>query len=143
MVDQDLIKTTFWEGSITDPSHFVNMATNKNNHVVFFLEGMECVGFAWLSGVTGNYAFAHFCFFKEVWGRATEIGKVGMDYWFSWPGTDGPLLDVIVGIMPGFNERAHSYVEKLGWTRLGVIPGMFRDRERNREDAVVYYATRE
>jgi len=92
--------------------------------------------------VTSNYAFAHFCMFREVWGRAIEIGKTGVDYWFSWPGTDGPLLDVIVGIMPGFNHRAHKYVENLGWTRLGVIPGMFRDKERNREDAVIYYISR-
>ena len=142
LVDQELLKTTFWEGTVTDQSHFVRLAKSPNNHMVFFFEEQNCVGFAWLSSVTSNYAFAHFCMFKEVWGRAIEIGKTGVDYWFSWPGTDGPLLDVIVGIMPGFNHRAHKYVENLGWTRLGVIPGMFRDKERNREDAVIYYISR-
>lgn len=142
MVSQGLLKTTFWEGSITDQSHFVRLARSPNNHMVFFFEDTNCVGFAWLSGVTSNYAFNHFCLFKEVWGRSIEIGKDCVDYWMSWPGTNGPLLDVIVGIMPGFNTRAHKYVERLGWTRLGVIPGMFRDLERNRDDAVVYYLSR-
>ena len=142
MVGQGLLKTTFWEENITDESHFVNMCRNPNNHMIFFFENKNCTGFAWLSSVSGNYAFAHFCFFREIWGRSVNIGQMGVDYWFSWPGDDGPLLDVIVGIMPGFNKRAHKFVEKLGWTRLGQIPGMFRDRNRNREDAVIYYISR-
>jgi len=66
-----------------------------------------------------------------------------VDYWFSWPGSDGTrLLDVLIGIMPGFNHRAHRYVEKLGWTHLGKIPNMFKDTEGNREDAIIYYTSR-
>ncbi len=142
MVGQKLLKTTFWEGRVTDESHFVNLARSPNNHMVFFFEERNCVGFAWLSAVTSNYAFAHFCLFKEIWGRSDEVGKKGVDYWFSWPGTEGPLLDVLIGIMPGFNKLAHKFVERLGWTRLGVIPGMFRDSDRNREDAAIYYVSR-
>jgi hypothetical protein len=141
MVSQGLLKTTFWEENITDQSHFVAMARSPNTHMVLFFEGQECVGFAWLSAVTSNYAFAHFCLFREIWGRSVEIGKIGVDYWFSWPGTNGPLLDVIIGIIPGFNKRAHRYVEKLGWTRLGNIPGMFRDKSGVREDAEIYYVS--
>ena len=142
VVDQGLLKTTFWEGSITEASQFIGMVKNTNNHVILFFEEKICVGFAWLSSVTTNYAFAHFCLFREIWGRSVNIGKTGVDYWFSWPGDGGPLLDVIVGIMPGFNKHAHKYVEKLGWIKLGVIPGMFRDKTRNREDAVIYYTSR-
>lgn len=143
IVEQGLLKTTFWEGNVTDHSHFESLAKSSHNHMLFFFEDTNCVGFAWLSSVTTNYAFAHFCMFREIWGRAVDVGKTGMDYWFSWPGTDGPLLDVIVGIMPGFNKHAHKFVESLGWTRLGVIPGMFRDQNRNREDAVIYYRGRD
>ncbi len=142
IVDQGLLKTTFWEGSIADASQFIRMAKNPNNHMVLFFEQKACVGFAWLSAVTSNYAFGHFCLFKEIWGRSVNIGKTCVDYWFSWPGTGGPLLDVIIGIMPGFNKRAHKYVEKLGWVRLGQIPGMFRDKDRVRDDAVIYYISR-
>jgi len=143
LVDQDLLKTTFWEGHITDESHFVTLARNPHNHMVFFFEERNCVGFAWLSGVTSNFAFQHFCLFKEAWGRSVAVGKNCVDYWFSWPGADGlRLLDVLIGIMPGFNKRAHKYVERLGWTRLGVIPGMFKDLDQNRDDAVIYYTTR-
>jgi len=143
MVEQMLLKKTFWEGSVVDQAQFIGMVKNPNNQVVLFFEDENCVGLAWLSAVTSNYAFAHFCLFREIWGRSVNIGKTCMDYWFSWPDKDdGPLLDVIVGIMPGFNTWAHKYVEKLGWIRLGIIPGMFRDKTRNREDAVIYYTSR-
>jgi len=142
MVDQGLLKTTFWEGGVSNESLFVGMAKKPGNHVVFFFEGNNCVGFAWLSSVTSNYAFGHFCLFKETWGHSVNIGKTCIDYWFSWPGSGGPLLDVIIGIMPGFNKRAHKYIENLGFTRLGRLPGMFRDKERNREDAEIYYTSR-
>ena len=142
MVQQKLLKTVFWERQVTDESHFVKLAKNPHNHMVFFFEETNCVGFAWLSSVASNYAFGNFCLFREVWGRTADIGKTCVGYWFSWPGNDGPLLDVIIGIMPGFNERAHKYIEGLGFTRLGVIPKMFRDLDRNREDAVIYYITR-
>ena len=142
IVEQKLLKTTFWEGSITNAVEFVSMVKSPNNHVVFFLEGDDCLGLAWLSAVTSNYAFAHFCSFREIYGRSVKLGKDCVDYWFSWPGDGGPLLDVIVGIMPGINKTAHKYVEKLGWIRLGIIPGMFRDKERNQEDAVIYYTSR-
>ena len=142
IVEQNLLKTTFWEGSIVHLSDFIMMVKNPNNQVVFFFEDQNCVGLAWLSAVTSNYAFGHFCLFREIWGRSVTIGKTCVDYWFSWPGTGGRLLDVIIGIMPGFNRRAHKYVEKLGWVRLGQIPGMFRDKQRNREDAVIYYTSR-
>jgi len=143
MKDQGLLKTMFWEGNITEAKHFISLMQSPNNHPVFFFHNQNCVGFAWLSSVASNYAFVHFCLFKDVWGRAVEVGLNAVDYWFSWPGDDGPLLDVLIGIMPGFNKRAHKYVEKLGWTRLGQIPGMFKDKDRNRENAVVYYKTRE
>jgi len=143
MVDQGLLKTVFWEGHVTNLNHFLALMKSPNNHPVFFFDNKTCVGFAWLSSVAGNYAFTHFCLFKDVWGKAVEVGLNAVDYWFSWPGTDGPLLDVLIGIMPGFNKRAHKYVDKLGWTKLGQIPGMFKDKDRNRENAVVYYKTRE
>ncbi len=142
IVAQGLLKTTFWEGGIDSADQFIDMAKSHINHMVLFFEGKECVGLAWLSGVTTNYAFGHFCLFREMWGRSVKIGKTCVDYWFSWPGEGGPLLDVIVGIMPGFNTRAHNYIKSLGFTRLGVIPGMFRDKDRNREDAVIYYLSR-
>ena len=142
IIDQGLLKTTFWEGGVTEKSQFVALARNPNNHLVFAFEEKNCVGVGWLSAVMSNYAFAHFCLFKEIWGRSVNIGKTCVDYWFSWPGEGGPLLDSIIGIMPGFNKRAHNYVARLGWTRLGRIPGMFRDKTRNREDAVIYYISR-
>ena len=136
-----MVKTTFWEGTIRDGDSFVELLKNPNNHPVLFFRSRVCVGLAWLSSVASNYAFGHFCLLKDIWGVADQVGRDCVDYWFSWPGFNGPLLDVIIGIIPGFNKRAHKYIERIGFTRLGVIPGMFKD-ETSREDAVIFYKTR-
>ena len=54
MIEQGLLKTTFWEENVTDHSHFVNLSKNPNNHVVFFFQGRAVVGFAWLSSLAAG-----------------------------------------------------------------------------------------
>jgi RimJ/RimL family protein N-acetyltransferase len=143
LVRQDLVKSAFWEGGVTDEFGFLAALKNKGNHPVFFVRDGTPVGFAFLSLVTGNYAFGHFCLFKEVWGKeSVEVGKNCIEYWFSWPGLVGPLLDVIIGLMTASNVRAHKYIEKLGFTRLGTIPNMFKNQFMDRDDAVIYFKTR-
>jgi RimJ/RimL family protein N-acetyltransferase len=140
---QGLLKTTFWEERVQYYLQFEGMMKSPNNHPVLFYDGRVCVGLAWLSGVSGNFAFTHYCLFREVWGKRTlEIGQKALDYWFSWPGEDGPLLDVLIGILPGFNKRAHRFADRLGWKRLGEIPRMFKDRQGDRDHAVVYFKER-
>lgn len=139
--DEGLLKTVFWtrEMSMAD---FIGMCQLAGNCLVFAFMGRECVGYAWLNGMSDNHAMAHFCLFKSIWGRRTEqVGKAILEHWFSFPGDDGPLFDTILGIVPGFNRRAHRFIERLGFIHLGTVPNMLKNRF-DREDAEIFYISR-
>ena len=143
-LDQGLIDTVFWDGSLPDERAFLWMCQHPHNIVAFATnEQLTAIGFAWLSSMVGSYAFAHFCMFKDVWGEDAEtLGRLYVDYWFSLSGSEGPLFDTLLGAIPGFNKLAHNYVERIGFQRLGTIPNMLKGQGR-REDAIIYYRSRD
>ena len=143
-VEDGLHKTVFFEGSIQDAMDFISLAKRKSTVMAFVFQGQECAGYAWLTPINGNYAFPHFCFFKEVWGKTShELGEMLLRYWFSWEDAKGPLLDVLIGVIPDFNVKAQHFVEDVGAVRLGMIPRFFRDRDGTRRDGAIYYWTQE
>ena len=135
------LATVFCDGKVSSPEDFIFTMKNPNNIVAFILLDGQIKGFAWLNGCSDNYAFAHFCFFKEVWGKAEAMGKAVLDYWFKFPGVEGPLFDLILGLMPKFNQRAQKFVERLGFVRVGEIPKM-AVRGTDRVPSVVSYLLR-
>ncbi len=133
------------EGSVKTPDEYIQLMQRPSNIPVFLFRGDECLGFAWLNGTSGNMAYAHFLFKKKAWGKWTlHMGRMLMDYWFSFPGKDDePLFEFIFGLMPGFNKAATNYVERLGWTRLGSVPKMLKCAYRtDRASAEIYYISR-
>ena len=142
--DQGLVKTVFWEGGVHDHQGFIEMAKRKRTAMVFVFRGNNCAGYAWLAPIVSNYALPHFCFFKDYWGDTSkELAETVIDYCFSFPTLDGEdrLFDVLVGIIPDFNVRAHRFVESIGAKKVGVIPKMFRNKLERvpLRDAHVYY----
>lgn len=117
----------FYDGTVKDAESFVKFMKDSKILPVIILKEINPVGFAWLSNLSHAHAFAHFAYFKEVWGRDTiNIGKKLTSYWFSIPGSDGKqLIKTLLGVTPTFNKKAISYVKKLGWTILGEIPEMY------------------
>lgn len=133
------LKTVFYDGKMNSPEELVSMMQDSLNLPVIVLVDKKVSGIYWLNGVAGNYAFAHFCAFKETWGKCTkEIAERVLDYWFSFKGSDGYLFDVLLGMIPEFNERAIRYAEDVGFCRVGVIPKM----ARKKDSMVVLYRMR-
>jgi hypothetical protein len=143
--DHGLVNIVYWEGSVRSHQDFISMAKRQGTVMVFAFVGEQCAGYAWLAPIAGNYALPHFCFFKDYWGKQSrEIGHNILDYWFSFPGDNGPLFDVLIGVIPDLNVSACKFVEDLGAIRLGVVPRMFKSTEgKSRRDAVFYYWTRD
>jgi len=140
-VDQGLAKTVYFEGLVNSYDDFIAMAKRKSTVMVFTFMGNDCVGYAWLSPISGNYAYPHFCFFKKVWGeRARELGHLVLDHWFSFvDDSGGRLLDVLFGIIPIFNVSAQRFVADVGAVRLGEVPGLFKTTDGVQKNAVIYY----
>ena len=105
----------------------------------FILYNQTIAGFTWLSEIGKNSAVGNFCFFKPFWGYGIpeELGQMVLDYWFSFPGKDKPLFDIIIGKTPEWNRKAVSYIKKLDFTILGTIPYLSRGR-----GMVISYKTR-
>ena len=136
MQEQDLVATTFWEGTTDTKERFIALMKAERNIVQFILCGGQLLGVTWINGLSGNYAFAHFCLFR---GRKTrEIGKLVQQYWFDLDAS----LDIFIGMIPECNRLANNFVQRLGWTKLGAIPGMFKHIDGKRQAAVIHYTSR-
>ena len=120
MQSEGLDKIVFYSGIVRTAKDFIETMKSKNNFPVFVKNDSGYAGFAWLNNLSGNTAMAHFCFFKG--NPAVEAGRKILHYWFSFTGKEGPLFDVLTGMIPGFNRRAIEFVKKLGAVEVGAIP---------------------
>ena len=147
MAGHDLIKTVFLDGKIKTPEQFLQLAKSPGNVVHIILDaGGQLVFWAYLNSFGWNHAFGHFCGFPDIWGKAQELGKMTLDYWFGMPGrqSDRPLFDLICGRVPADNSLAIGFVKKLGFTVLPVIPKMIWDEyQQAAVGAVFCYKERE
>lgn len=134
----------FSDGKVRSPDDFVSLMKDSRNLPVFIFDDSRMLGYAWINSICDNHAFAHFNFFKETWGaESKEMGKMLLEYWFSFPGTNGSLLDVIIGMIPKFNSRAINFTRKIGFERVGEIPNMLLNAYAGkREPAVILYKVR-
>lgn len=138
-----LIDRVFWDRRMTDHEAFIRFCKDSHNLVQFVFADGVCCGFTWLNGITGKHAFGHFCFFPDIWGKRTmDAGRLVESYWLLLSGPDGPIIDTILGMIPGFNKLAQRYAERLGWTYLGTIPEMLSNQVGGRADAVILYRSR-
>jgi RimJ/RimL family protein N-acetyltransferase len=142
--DSGTFQTTFYEGHIKGAPDFIRVMQQPTNVPVFVFRGREPIGFAWLNGIAGNRAFAHFCMVKKNQGQVSfSACRMILDYWMSWQNAGEPVLDVIIGVIPAVNKRANRFIEGLGFVRLGEIPGMLKHAYTgNKEAAVISYYLR-
>jgi hypothetical protein len=137
-------RRVFYEGHIRTPEDFLAMMQKPANVPAFLFRGSEPLGFAWLNGLSGNLGFAHFCFLKAAWGADSEqMGRLLLKYWLSLDAGKGPILDVVIGVIPQTNEKAVKFVERIGFVRLGAIPQILKDAYTgDRTAAVILYFSR-
>ncbi len=125
MVADGTAHIVFYNGNVKTDQDFLDTMKSTDNFPSFILVDGKIGGLGWLNGVVGNYAFSHFCFLKHAWGKDTaEMGKAIINYWLSLPGVEGPFLDVLIGLIPDFNQHATTFAQKMGYVRIGVIPKM-------------------
>jgi len=143
MVEQGLVSVVFSEVHIKTSADFKGMMRHPTNIPVFVVQAEACIGFAWLNGVCGTHAYGHFCTFPNGAMSAIEMGEMVMGYWWSLGGPDKHSLEVILGTIPAFNERAVRFIQKLGFVKVGEIPKLFTNpATKERCSAVVLYCMR-
>ena len=125
------LSTVFYGGTVRNADDFLAFVKSPSNYMSVVAVNKDITGIGWINGVSDNHAMGHFCFFRSSWGKYTQdMGQALLDYWFSFPGDDGPLFDLLIGMVPSFNARAIDYVKSLGFVELGEIPKMVRSPYR-------------
>lgn len=139
--DDGTFETVFYDGLINDADDFIEMMQSRNNLPVIVLMDDDISGVAWLNSISDNRAFAHFAFFKKIWGKTEEVGQSLLEYWLDIPNSEGgKLFDILMGLVPSFNERAHKFVERVGFKRLGEIPHLVKVHGKRESGVIFYYA---
>lgn len=125
MMVEGTFQRVFYEGNVHTPYDFLEMMKRPGNLPIFVFRGVEPVAFGWLNGLIGKRAFAHFCTLKTAWGRdALQACQLGLKFWMSFEDSGDPIFDVLIGVIPSSNRKAIEFAERVGFTKLGEIPGM-------------------
>lgn len=144
MQAEEKFHRVFYDGRIRTPHDMLEVLQQPANLPVFAFMGSRPIGVAWLNGLCGNRAFAHFCMLNSARGKpAFKACRMFLDYWMSFEDAGEPILEFLIGVIMETNERAVRFVEALGFKRLGVIPQMLEDAYTgDRASAVVSYFSR-
>lgn len=138
MVFDGTFETVFHDGTVKTEDDLLRLLKSPYNYPCFGLVNGSIRALAWLNEHHGNYATAHFCVFKESWGQdARDIGKEVLSYWFSFPGTNGPLFDVILGVTPSEYKHVIRFIKSIGFTIVGEVPKILKGK-----NAVLSYCER-
>jgi RimJ/RimL family protein N-acetyltransferase len=123
MANEGTLSTVFYGSQINSEADFINFFKNGSNFICVAFLDKEMCGFTWINSLNETYAFMHFCFFKEFWGKRMEgIGKACFDYYKSWN-----RFKVFIGMIPDFNKRAIKFAKRMGYVELGTIPEMVKE----------------
>jgi hypothetical protein len=122
LVRLDRVKWLFWGGTVTDFNGFVAFLELPQNHPLILMDDelVQPAGIAWLNGVEGNHAIAHFA----VIGKYQEgMGDEVLRFWSSFSNGNGKrILDVLIGFIPEINIPAILTVQRIGFDVIGTIP---------------------
>jgi len=139
MVEENKAGSLFYNGGISSPYDFIDFMQDKNNYPVVIFDGTMDVGMlAWLNPMNDGNAQAHFCTFKGH--NPLKMGKALLEWWGNYEDSNGVLFKTIVGITPETYYMALKYIDKLGFTQIGILPNFcYLKKEDTRVGGVVSY----
>lgn len=102
----------------------------------------EPIGFVSWEPMTfgsGNGASAGFIFLRKFWDakHTVDAANAVMKLWF-----EVLNLDLVIGIVAQENTPALRFLSRIGWQKLGALPGMHTFKGKA-SDAVLHYVTKE
>lgn len=139
-----LDKIVFFDGFIQTADQFLFMAKSTGSLFYVLYDDEKVIGYAWLNRFESHTARMHYCTFADYWGHAIDIGKFVLKELIYLKDANGDFIwDLFKGIVPAWNERAVNFSLKCGGKKLGVLPGVIWNQEKQKsEDGIVIYYTR-
>lgn len=145
MLADETFQVVFYDGTVETPEAFINLLRAPHNYPVFVFVDQKIGGVAWINDAKDNHATAHFCVFREHWGKeSVAMGKAVLDYWFSFTREDGsPMFDVILGVTPAVYKPALRFITQLGFKVVGEVPKViYNAYTQQRGSAMLSYCER-
>lgn len=141
MMREGTFERVFYEGNVRNPFDFLELMQSQNNLPVFIFRGIEPITVGWLNGAIGKRAFAHFCVMSSAWGRdSLQACRLGLKFWMSFQAHGEPVFDVLIGVIPEANPQAIAFAQRVGFTKLGSVPGMVVYQGDRVAAAILYYS---
>jgi RimJ/RimL family protein N-acetyltransferase len=139
------LRRAFFDGTADTFWGFKQIWMNQHNKLFVCYKAddegtQEVCALAWLTGLGPNpVANIHYVIFKEFWGKDNPaMIDHFIDLIFEKTG-----LMIVYGITPVSNRLACRMVDKLGFTKVGVLPMCCYDAyHRQAVDGLISYRTR-
>lgn len=137
--EQGLVDLVFCNDGVTSAYEFIALMKKSMPTIVMDMDRTEPVAVAWLADLMPNFGFAHFVFFKEIWGTGEphNIGMDILDFWFNTLN-----MKLILGVIPEFNKHAIKYADGLGMVMMDTIPHLVMVKGED-SPGVLGYLTKE
>lgn len=144
MSEAGINKMVFFSNAVSTEEQWLVMVKRPSNvlHVIF--DDDLPVWVSWLNEFGYNFASGHFFALPEAWGEKTDrLAEMTLRHWFGFSRGDKPLIDVIIGKIPAHNKIACNFIERIGFTKLGVIPSIaFGEGDHQKVGCVLFYLHR-
>lgn len=158
-MEQDgTLDTVFCDGSIRSALDFLGKMKDPRGQLFLVVEIKEVkqglmsgktireVAIIWLNDFQARWCQFHFCVFSNAWGDGVEeIGREVIRQIMTMKTNDGSryLHDMILGIVPAWNDRAVEYVKEVGGKVMCCLPLACIDQDGKSGPGVLFCATRE
>jgi RimJ/RimL family protein N-acetyltransferase len=150
LMEDDLLKLYYPSDTERSFCTFAKMVSSQVTRVLFVVikdkndEVKDFMGLAtWEPMSFGPSLLGHagFLFLKDYWHRDITL-RAGRRITMAWFEEFPQPLDIAVGIIAEENLLANRYVQRLGWTRVGVLPNC-QQYAGKPSDAVLWQITRD
>lgn len=141
LVEQDSVRTIFYDGSIDGMARFKNFALADYNRFFALIYQGNIEAIAWLNGYEGKSVRVHFGVVDPAiigTGRTVEHGK----HFTRWALSQRDIW-TLAGVTPAENKLALRFIKRLGFQRVGVIPEAYEcPWTKKAQDIVISYLNR-
>ncbi|MFV0347296.1 MAG: hypothetical protein ACK5JO_01830 [Halodesulfovibrio sp.] len=136
--DEGLVEALFHDGGVRNVGEFMAfMESEKVYCYAVYREGAP-IAFTWLNNFAGRAAMIHFAVLAAGRGVKTEVGRFVVRFLLHGKDSGGNYcLEALYGLTPEPYAHVLRYIRRLGFRKMGSIPGSVVMR-KTEDDSPVY-----
>lgn len=144
--NEGLVPIVFSDGGIRTPDDFLGFMKYGQNYLFVIETESDVAAILWLNRILDRTCYAHFCGFKNSWGKGSvDIGRFAMTHVFNVTDDFGKVcFETVLGLIPSWNTVGIGWLKKVGLVEAGKIPNALWSATLNKStEGVLMYLTRD